>query len=489
MSNTYPLRNSGPLVSSLKVLNDPGEPPRALKSLSQIIDNGLCHRCGSCVGICPTKVLGLDNEEYPEVKNLGACTDCDLCVRVCPGDEFSAPSIAKELFNSDGHDIGNLHGQFKAASVSYASDKEIRYHSSSGGLVTGLLLSMLEAGEIDGALVVCSDDKVPWKGKPIIARSRADLMASLKSKYAISPTNACFQEIIDSPGRYAIVGLPCQIHGFRKAAKLNKKLQERVILSIGIFCHAAVEHEPMHWIWNNVIKDKESVKRYIPREGKHPGTPYVERKDGSMEPVYFPDKKGYRPSSTEMLNVLYRLYTPLRCMTCYDSTAEFADIAVGDPWMTPPNETIDFYEGYSFTLARTEAGVRAMELAVGRGDILNVPIREDQARKSNIMMAVEKKNRAWRVIETRRRQGLAIPDYDVVIPKIKGRHLVETEIGILTHIFCFMKKGKIFLLSLAFSSLGYSLLQLNYYRREFRIWRRDRRNMKKERILKEVQGG
>ena len=195
---------------------------------------------------------------------------------------------------------------------------------------------MLESGEIDGALVVCSDDKVPWKGKPIIARTKEDLIASLKSKYAISPTNVAFQEIIDIPGKYAIVGLPCQIHGFQKAARLNKKLKDRVVLSIGIFCHAAVEHEPMQWMWNNVIKDQDNVKRFIPREGKHPGTPYVEYKSGEMAPVYFPEKKDYRPSSTEMLNVLYRLYTPSRCMTCYDSTAEFADIAVGDPWMAPP---------------------------------------------------------------------------------------------------------------------------------------------------------
>ncbi len=472
MSENLPLRKTGRFVSSLRVLNDENEPPRALKSLAQIIDNELCHRCGSCVGICPTQVLGLDQQEYPEVKNLSACTDCDLCVRVCPGDEFSAPSIAKELFK-EVPEIYNTHGHFEEASITYASDKEIRYHSSSGGLVTGLLLSMLESKEIDGALVVCSDDKVHWKGKPIIARTRDDLIASLKSKYAISPTNVAFQEIIDTPGKYAIVGLPCQIHGFRKAAKLNKKLKDRVVLSIGIFCHAAVEHEPMEWMWNNVIKDSENVRRYIPREGKHPGTPYVEYQDGHKEPVYFPEKKDYRPSSTEMLNVLYRLYTPARCMTCYDSTAEFADIAVGDPWMAPPQEGIDFYDGYSFTLARTEAGVKFLDQAKTRGDIFVVPIREDQARRSNIMMAYEKRNRAFRVIETRRRQGLAIPDYDCKTPKVHGKHLIQTEIGILTHIFCFMERGKKPLLKLAYSPVGYYLLKINYWKRQFRIWRRD----------------
>lgn len=475
-----PLRKTGPLISSLTVLNDVKEPPRALKSLAQIIDNDLCHRCGSCIGICPTNVLSKDKNEFPVVKNLSACTDCDLCVRVCPGDEFSAPSIAKELFGQ-APEIYNTHGAFKEANISYAVDKDIRYQSSSGGLVTGLLLSMLERKEIEGALVVCSDDDVPWKGKPIIARTKADLIASLKSKYAISPTNVGFQEIIEVPGKYAVVGLPCQIHGYRKAAQLNKKLKERVVLSIGIFCHAAVEHEPMEWMWNNIVKDKEHVDRFIPREGKHPGTPFVKYKDGSMVPLYYPEKKGYRPSSTEMLNVLYRLYTPPRCMTCYDSTAEFADIAVGDPWMAPPQEGIDFYQGYSFTLARTDRGVAALKRAEENKDIFVVPIRDDQARRSNIMMAYEKRNRAFRVIETRRRQGLAIPDYDFKTPKVLGTHLIQTEIGILTHIFCFMERGKISILRFTFSSLGYYLLKMNYIKREIRIWIRDTLAKRRER--------
>lgn len=482
---SIPLRKKGPLLSALALSKDtahPPEPPRALKSLAQIIDNDLCHRCGSCIGICPTKVLGLDHEDYPTVENLSACTDCDLCVRVCPGDEFSAPSIAKELFGKF-PDIENTHGHFEEASITYAEDLEIRRNSSSGGLVTGLLASMLESGEIDGALVVTSDEKVHWKGKPVIARTKEQLLLSLKSKYAISPTNVAFQEIIEKEGRYAIVGLPCQIHGFLKAARLNKKLQQRVILSIGIFCHAAVEHEPMKWIWNNIIQEPDQVKRYIPREGKHPGTPYVEYQDGKIEPVYFPKSKSYRPSSTEMLNVLYRLFTPPRCMTCYDSTAEFADISVGDPWMAPPQEGIDFFQGYSFTLARTKVGKEAIKRAQERNAIKVVPIREDQARASNTMMATEKKNRAFRIIETRRRQGLAIPEYGVEIPRVTGKHLVKTEIGIITHIFCFLKRWKTIPLAFVFSPAGYWLLRMNYFRREARIFLRDKIAIWKERRL------
>lgn len=468
------LRKSGVLVEPLRE-NQQDEPPRALKTLSRIIDGDLCHRCGSCVGICPTSVLAVSDEGYPVVKNLASCTDCDLCVKVCPGDEFSVPNLAKELFDTI-PEIWDMHGHFKQAYLSYGMKHGIREGSTSGGTITGLLVSMLEQGKIDGAVLVASDPNTLWKGKPIIARTKEEILSTMKSKYAIAPTNAILDQIIKHDGRYAIVGLPCQIHGYLKAAELNKKIKERVVLSIGLFCHAAVEHDPMHAIWSGIDnKIKEKATRFISRIGKHPGTPHLELNDGSYYPVYFPKAKKYRPSSLEILNILYRLYTPSRCMTCYDSTAEFADIAVGDPWMAPPDDSIDFHQGYSFVLARTDRGVAALENAKETEDIKLVSITPEHARSSNLMMGHEKRGRAFRIIETRRRQGLPVPEYGVAIPKASGKELILTEINIFTHILCFVdwKKTKLAILKLWLSPLGYVALRLNYIKRQFRNWRRD----------------
>ncbi len=468
-----PLRQTGPLVEPLGWGTEhESEPPRALRSLGKIIDDDLCHRCGSCVGICPTNVLGLDNDDYPVVKNLSACTDCDLCVKVCPGDEFSVPSIAKQLFATL-PDIHDMHGHFKQAFLAYAMDPQVRAGSTSGGLVSGLLISLLERHEIDGAIVIASDPQQLWKGRPMVARTREDVMSAMKSKYAISPTNAALSEVIDVPGRYALVGLPCQIHGFHKAARLNRKIKERVTLTIGLFCHAAVEHEPMRTIWQNLGSAKDDAVRFVSRVGKHPGTPHLVHRDGSTTPVYFPRARGYRPSSLEILNILYRLYTPPRCLTCYDSTAEFADIAVGDPWMAPPDDRINFLEGYSFALGRTDAGLSALRQGEGTESLKLVEITAEHARSSNRMMGVEKRNRAFRVIETRRRQGHAIPDYGLVLPKVRKRELLKTEINMLSHLFCFFTPGRKTLLQFTFSAVGYQLLRLNFFKRRFREWRRD----------------
>ena len=470
------LRRQGPLVEPFKGdFTAPAQPPRALRSLAKIVDDGLCHRCGSCVGICPTRVLGLDREEYPIVENLSACTDCDLCVKVCPGDDLDVPAMYRELYGQE-QDLKDVHGVFQEAYLSFATDSKLRFASSSGGTVTALLIDLLGRGEIDGAAVISSDEREPWKGRPGIVRSKEELLASTKSKYAISPSNVVFSEMLKTKGRYALVGLPCQLHGFQKAVALDKRLRERVVLTIGLFCHAATEHEPVRFVWDRLKEQSNGYRtpiKYVPREGKHPGTPMVEYDDGSRAPVYYPERKGYRPSSTEMLNILYRMYTPERCLTCYDSTSELADISVGDPWMAPPASDVNFKDGYSFVMGRSDRGVAALRGSEQSGAIKLRLLNPVVARECNLETALEKRYRAFRVIETRRRQGHAVPEYHHEIPKMSGLRAVRVEINMFTHILCYLPKLRGYMLRLIFSPVGYWMMWTNHQRRVVKFRLRD----------------
>jgi coenzyme F420 hydrogenase subunit beta len=473
---TPTLREGGAFLRPLDWDSDKDDrTPRALRSLAKIVDGGLCHRCGSCVGICPTGVLGLDRDDYPSVRNLSACTDCDLCVKVCPGDEFDIHEAYRSTFNTEA-DITSTHGHFTESYLSYATDPAIRQGSTSGGLVTAILLDQMRRGEIDGAVVIVSDEQQLWKGKPIVARSEAEIISAMKSKYAICPTNSVFSELREIPGRYALVGLPCQIHGFVKAARLDQRLKERVVLTIGLFCHAAVEHDALKIIWKSLGDKVSGAKRYISRVGKHPGTPHLEMQDGSLYPVYFGEKRGYRPSSMEVINIVYRLYTPARCLTCFDASAEFADIAVGDPWMAPPHAGVDFYQGWSFALVRSERGKVAMDRCVAEGGVVNEVVTRREALACNRMMSTEKRWRAFRVIETLRRQGKPIPAYGAHgfrFPRQSGKQFVKTEVHMFTHMFCHLPRLRGAVLALTLSNFGYVLLWLNSQRRSLRFLLRD----------------
>lgn len=473
-------------IAPLRTIGQGNQQPRALRSLARIIDAGLCHRCGTCIGICPTGVLGRSADEYPAVVNYSACTDCDLCVKTCPGDEFNVQEQQMGLFGRTTTET-DTHGVFEEGVVSYATDPKIRERSTSGGLITAMLLDMLRNKEIDGALVIVSDDKELWRGKPIIARSEDEILGAMKSKYAISPTNSALSEIRELPGRYALVGLPCQIHGFRKAAELDARLKERVVLTFGLFCHAAIEHEGMRTVYDSLGPIKSRVRRFISRIGKHPGTPHVELDDGSLVPVYFPNAKGYRPSSIEVINILYRLFTPERCLTCFDATSEFADIAVGDPWMAPPDKSVDFYQGWSYALIRTKVGQAAYQKSLERGAFKSHTLTRREALACNSLMSNEKRWRAFRVIETLKRQGRAVPSYfgfEHRFPRHSGKQFVETELHMLSHVFCYLPSLRVPVLRFFLGPVGYWLFYLNSLRRRLRNFVRDT----KERVRRSIWG-
>jgi coenzyme F420 hydrogenase subunit beta len=482
-----PLRGHGPFVDAMQETpaNDAAM-PRALRGLAKIIDGGLCHRCGSCVGICPTGVLSLDEEDYPRISALSNCTDCDWCVKVCPGDEFDFNAVHQEVFQKEG-DLRNTHGEFVDSFISHSSDPSIQEHSTSGGLVTDILLHMLESKQIDGAVVIASDNEQVWKGKPVVARSREEILGAMKSKYAISPTNSVFSEIRDIPGKYALVGLPCQIHGFHKAAALDARIKENIVLTIGLFCHAAIEHDALRIIWDSIDEEKrDQAVKYISRVGKHPGTPHLQLKDGTLYPVYFSKKENYRPSSMEIINIVYRLYTPSRCLTCFDASAEFADIAVGDPWMAPPADTVDFYKGWSFALVRTARGKEVIDQIKNNKKIVYENVTRREALACNRMMATEKRWRAFRIIETLRRQGKAIPAYGPYgfrLPSQFGKQFIKTEIHMLTHIFCYLPKWRAPVLKFMLSNGGYFFLWLNNKRRGFRFFLRDSYSLLRRKIF------
>lgn len=466
--------------------NQSARQPRALRSLAQIISGNLCHRCGSCVGICPTGVLGLDEREYPFVKSLSACTDCTLCVKVCPGDEFDYQRHYKARFGEN-PDLTHTHGHFIEAYIGYATLEGLRESSTSGGAITAILLHLLQSGKIDGAVVVVSDDHVLWKGRPILARTSEEILSATKSKYAIAPTNSVLSELRSAEGRFALVGLPCQIHGFMKAAELDPRLREKVALTVGLYCHAAIEHEAYEVIWKTLGDRTEGARGFISRVGKHPGTPHLVQKDGSLYPVYFGWKRGYRPSSIEVINVLYRLFTPPRCLTCFDASSEFADISVGDPWMAPPADDVNFYDGWSYVLARTEKGRDACHDAATSGSLALKELTRREALSCNTMMTNEKRWRAFRIMETHLRQGRPVPSYGSAVtefPRRKGLQFVKTELNMITHSLCFLPSLRGPVLALMLSNWGYALFWINHKRRSLRNWLRDSR----ERLRRRLRG-
>jgi coenzyme F420 hydrogenase subunit beta len=385
----------------------------SLEKLAEIIEQGLCHRCGACSGACPAGVIEPDKDYYPVWGGRDAqCTDCGLCVKVCPGIGFSFPDHARRLFGRP-VTVGEDHGIFLKAFIGYAMDPAVRERGTSGGLATQIPMHLLLKGRVRGALVVGADRERPWRPRAIIARSREELLEGSLSKYPACSVNQLFKEIRDDPGPFVFTGLPCHVHGLRKMMDLDRALGEKIAVSVGLFCHSCLDHQLIRDIFQIYSIDEKEIVRVEYRGGKLPG--YIRALLKSGRWVYLPyphlGPEHYRPNAKECLTFFFKFYSPPRCRLCIDATSEFADIAVGDPWFKGWEAEEKLRGGYSLIVARTRRGLRILEEARDEGAIALEPFPEERAGTSHAPMVSAKRMRAFYNIQRRLRHGLPVPDY------------------------------------------------------------------------------
>jgi coenzyme F420 hydrogenase subunit beta len=296
-------------------------------NITSVVKDGLCTGCGTCVGLCHNDALEMviDKKKgiYVPVINEEKCNNCGFCIKVCPGHEVDFSQLNQEIFGKQPDDI--LLGNYINCFTGYATDNDIRYNSSSGGLVTALLIHALEEGIINGALVTKMRKDRPLEPLPFIARTREEIISASGSKYCPVPANIALKEIMNAPDgeKFAVVGLPCHIHGIRKAELLMPKLRNKIVLHLGIAC----DHTPSfcateYLIKQNKIKlpDVSSIKyRGLGWPGK------IQINNTTGDPII----KDYQESWKAGFGILF---TPIRCLSCIDKGNELADLLLADAW-------------------------------------------------------------------------------------------------------------------------------------------------------------
>ncbi|MEJ2746195.1 MAG: Coenzyme F420 hydrogenase/dehydrogenase, beta subunit C-terminal domain, partial [bacterium] len=325
----------------------------SLNRLRRIVSDNLCHRCGSCSGICPKNVLRPDDEYYPNWEGRESdCTDCGLCVKVCSGTGFSFPEYSRRMFGRE-ETVADKHGLYIKAFLSHTTDPELRSNSTSGGLGTELPRYLLRSGRAKGAFSVGFDKDHPWKPAAFIARGEDELRMGSYSKYPVCAINHLFGEIRDDQGPFVYTGLPCHLHGLIKMSELDRKIGEKIALTVGLYCHSCLEHQALMDMMSIYGISETEVTGMNYRSGKLPGYVRAQTKDGAGVTIPYPSTHpdGYRPNAKEVLTLFFKLYSPKRCRLCVDAMADFADIAIGDPWIRGWEAVDKLRLGYNLVIA------------------------------------------------------------------------------------------------------------------------------------------
>ena len=161
--------------------------------------------------------------------------------------------------------------------------------------------------------------------EPFIARTSEEIIEASKSKYCPVPANIALKEILESKEgeKFAVVGLPCHIHGIRKVEQINKKLKEKIVLHVGIFCAKTISFLGTECQLKRMEVKKEEVTKLDYRGEGWPGSMTIQLKNKQRklsELHYYYDSK-------------FGSFVPWRCTLCNDSACELADISFGDAWL------------------------------------------------------------------------------------------------------------------------------------------------------------
>ncbi len=361
-----------------------------------VIEAGLCTRCGSCAGVCHLDNIRMADRTGSCLPEYGArCDSCGLCLECCPGAKVDFRSLEKMLFGEVPADP--YIGAARKAWIAHAADEGTRNAGASGGVVTGLLLGMLDNRAIDGALLFGMDESRPYLGKGTLARTAPEISAAAQSKYQLSPMNERLSELASAEGLFSVCGLPCHVHAIRKLQKAGWEGSSHIGPVIGIYCGNNLYFEATRIMLRKLgVRSLEDVDRMSYREGDWPGEFSVTTRDGNRASVSKLD-----------FNQAIPFFINRRCLFCTDLTNELSDISVGDGWSKEGKGR----GGWSVVIARTAEGERIVEEAIGEGSIVAQETGLEELVPMHSHAFDLKKPGAWTRIGSWKRLGFKVPEY------------------------------------------------------------------------------
>lgn len=373
---------------------------------SDVIKVGLCTSCGTCAGICPLDSVMMNYElDEPEPELVGECDACGVCYEICPGRDIPLRDLDRMIFGREREVDREPLGIYKRSLRGYASRRDVRETSSSGGVVSALCICALEEKMIDGVLIAGWDERRPWRCKPVIATNPSEVVKGVRTAMVVVPVNALLREAVFKRDlkKIGVVGCPCHIHALRKMQMYNKpkKLVDSFSFMIGLFCAAnyyfkGTEHMVTEF---GKVDSMDEVISMDYRGGKWPGSLYVTTKDGKLR--YIASKHEY---TWHFLGAAS--YKRDRCLMCVDWSSESADISAGDIFTSIPEEN----RRWTATLIRTDKGEELMETAIKKGYVVVKDFDAEALPGSGLGWEAKKHANMYRLIQ-RKKYNWPTPNY------------------------------------------------------------------------------
>lgn len=332
-----------------------------ITNIIDVAEKHLCCGCGVCAYLNPKSIYMVDDinkgrRPYLVTGSELSSSENEQLLSACPGIGISYenvrnfPQIIDELFDE--------WGPIRELSEGYATDKKLRHAASSGGIASTLAIFGIEQCGAYGVLHIAARSDIPYLNHSVLSTDREQVVSRVGSRYA--PASLCdgLQKIVDAPAPCVIIGKPCEIAAIQKVRKSKPELDEKIALTISIFCAATPSTAGTLVLMKHLgVKNENSVKQISYRGDGWPGNARVINNRGMEDNVQ-------EMSYADAWGTILCHYRQWRCNFCLDHTGEFADISVGDPWY----RYVDANDpGRSLILSRTKHGQQTLKEACVKG--------------------------------------------------------------------------------------------------------------------------
>lgn len=386
--------------------------------IHQIVSSKLCIGCGLCSIESSTQGIKFSKKNDCFIPMQPNIFQTSAANQICPGKGYKIVELGKELYANEAFYDTDL-GFYRSFSAARSNAEDILKNASSGGVITSMLLYLLENNIVDKVSVTqfsCSEKGVFTK--TFLTSDNNEIRKAQGSKYC--PVNVA--NLLDElhkckeHERVSIVGTPCVIAGIRNIQKeCPEYIQATIVLTISNFCGGFKSFSNVSRLAEIHKINYRMLKDFRFRGGGQPGSLRFVTLDEKVVSTPYPKYVGLTGQSKM-----------LRCHLCVDATGELADIACGDAWI--PRFQRDSHP-WSVVICRSKYSTSIIDSMEADKKLILANMSVTEIKESQRLNLTSKKRRQKARMKLYKLFGYQIPIFD------GGYYLQKTSLIIEFQVF------------------------------------------------------
>lgn len=334
-------------------------------NLSGVIESGMCIGCGACEMVDSSVKVTLNPTRLIYQPETPGSSDA---ASVCPAVSVDYAGLQEYLF--PGSEVGPF-GVVRSVHLSQSTTTSRNVAASSGGLIKELLRFLLSTKKIDAVIALDHVDGINFAARLVTDVDDVDSLPG--SIYHNLKQTSALELLRDTPGKVAIVAIPCQLEGLYSWVKgYQPHLRGKIVLSIGLLCGWQYSHHSIHAMGEYLGYDPADIADISYRGGGPVGKLTVSTRDGQQFTASRRVDFGYQVAFDRHFNTS-------RCHVCINHSNFLADIVVGDAWLP---STVFTKTGISLVVCRTSFAEESLAALVSSGSCVSIQVGEDEIRES-----------------------------------------------------------------------------------------------------------